>query len=183
MDLLICQCHVEPMRAPGHQWRGCFQCRLHHAPQVQPLALQGELAGRDARHIEQLVDEAHEVAHLPLHHVGQAAQLHRIVGRPWQQLQPRADRGQRVAQFMCQSGEELVLAKIRQAQRVVGLLQRVHLVADLVLHAPPAHGRPDRADHDVGRGGAVQQRQVAQAGFAKRGRLMAMPAQREHRQV
>ena len=54
-----------------------------HRAQIDPLALQLELAAADAAHVEQVVHQAHHVADLALHHLAHAAPRPRgRCGRP-----------------------------------------------------------------------------------------------------
>jgi hypothetical protein len=87
-----------------------------HGRKLQWLLLEPHLAARDARDVEQVVDEPAEVPHLPLDHlvlalIPSAAQLH--------ELQGGEDGRQRVAQLMAEQGEELVLAAIGLARLAV----------------------------------------------------------------
>ena len=77
-------------------------------------------AARDARDLEQVVDQAHEMVHLALHDVcdlrrrgiGRAA---RILSR----CEAGEQRRQRIAQLVAERGQELVLAPIGVAKRLV----------------------------------------------------------------
>jgi hypothetical protein len=85
----------------------------HHAPLAHLQA-----PARDARDVEQIIDQAHQLAQLALHDV------HRVGGRSavadLQQSQRVANRRERVAQFVRKGGEEFVLAPIGVAQAFFG---------------------------------------------------------------
>ncbi len=77
----------------------------------------------DAAHVEQVVDEAHHLPELQIHHVARALEQTGVVLRELEQLQAVAQRRQRIAQLMSQRREELVLAPIHRAQLVAAFLQ------------------------------------------------------------
>ena len=94
--------------------------RLRRSPWSTAISsLQLDLAARDARDFEQVVDQPHHVVDLPLHHLADCACACGSLspGQP-QDLQRVADRRQRIAQLVRQRREELVLAAIRRAQRL-----------------------------------------------------------------
>ncbi len=112
-------------RTQAHRLAAGIQQRLHGfergtPPRVeaQRLALQHHAAARDARHVEQIVDEVREVAGLPFDHLARAAHRRRIGDALGEHVGDVADRRQRIAQFVRQHGEELVLAPIGFAQRL-----------------------------------------------------------------
>ena len=104
---------------------------------LKPLQPELELVGGDAAHVEQVVDQPHQMAQLPADHlmrVGGGLGGDRV---GLEDLQPGADRGQGVAQFVGERGQELVLAAIGFAQPplagvqlAVGLLERLGAFAD-----------------------------------------------------
>jgi hypothetical protein len=53
-----------------------------------------------------------QLADLPLHHLCDLVERPAAVLRKPEDLQPVADRGQRVAKFVCEQGDELVLAPV-----------------------------------------------------------------------
>ena len=75
---------------------------------------------RDARDVEQVVDQAHQVPHLPLHRLHGALDPLRPRLRPRpdgaQKVQRADDGRERVAQLVRQQREELVLAPIGLGQ-------------------------------------------------------------------
>jgi hypothetical protein len=84
--------------------------------------MQLQLSRTDAPDVEQIVDQAHQVRELPIHHVERAAQRRILGGGKACDLQPIAQGCERIAQFMRQRGEEFVLAPVGIAQRVFGAL-------------------------------------------------------------
>jgi hypothetical protein len=61
------------------------------------LALQPDLAGPDARDVEQVVDQADHLSHLALHHRSNALDRRRLIGAEPDDLEPGADRRERIA--------------------------------------------------------------------------------------
>ena len=97
--------------------------------QVGRLLVQLDLAGGDARDVEQVVDQAREVPHLALDDVP----LGRAGGAfaPRHQLERGDDRRQRVAQLVAEHGEELVLdpaGRLRLRQCRARLGEQAHVV-------------------------------------------------------
>ena len=76
------------------------------------LALQPNLPRRDPRHVEQIVNQAHEQHQLLLHLLADFLDDLRRVARDPNQLQARTQRRERIAQLVRQRREELVLASI-----------------------------------------------------------------------
>ena len=112
---------------------------------VDRLARSAILPLRDARDVEQVVDQARHVRRLPLDDLA-ARRARRRSRRAVARISTRvADRGQRVAQLVREHGQELVLAAVGLAQRVdqVG----VAIVLRLAQPQERAHvgGRPPRA--------------------------------------
>ena len=85
---------------------------VHHAVQRHPLAAQRDLAAGDARHVEQVVDEAGHLAHLALDHVARPARVGVARVAQAQDLERVGDGRERVAQLVRQRGQELVLAPV-----------------------------------------------------------------------
>ena len=81
--------------------------------------MQRDLSPRDARDVEQVVDQPGHVARLaPDHLLGQPSHLRVILAQP-QKLGGIEDRGQGIAQLMGEHGEELVLAAVALDQPTV----------------------------------------------------------------
>ena len=78
-----------------------------------PLPLQRNHPPRDARHVEQVVDETHQMLHLPLDDLARAHGL--CLGQvPFpQQLNSRANGRQRIPELVSQNRQELVLVTVR----------------------------------------------------------------------
>jgi hypothetical protein len=55
------QVQLQPVAGRVERGLAAFDGDLHHRAQVDELALQHHLAGGDARHVEQLVDQLHEL--------------------------------------------------------------------------------------------------------------------------
>ena len=137
--------------------------------QVDVLQPEVDVAARDARDVDQVVDDTRQHGGLALDHFMQPRDLGAVL-RSVQQLERIGDRRERVAQLVAEHREELVLALILLAQQplgalalgdvarrfehqrhvVVGMRQRVHRVDDdppavarrlLLLAAPAAAGR------------------------------------------
>ncbi len=85
-------------------------------PGVERDLLQVDQPPCDARHVQQIVDEACHVPHLRRDDVACASRTRRIGIRQPQQIGSSGDRRERVAQFMGQHGEELVLVARTPAQ-------------------------------------------------------------------
>ena len=71
-----------------------------------------DLAAADAGNIEQVVDQTHHMAELPLHHVAGPAGAGGVVQVNVEQVQPGRHCRQRVAQFMRQGREKFILAPV-----------------------------------------------------------------------
>src|SRR5262249_28969026 len=57
-----------PLPPPVEARPGRLPRPRHHRGQLQRLLAEGDLAAHDARHVEQVVHQPHQVRHLPLHH-------------------------------------------------------------------------------------------------------------------
>ena len=68
-----------------------------------------ELAGRDPRHVEQIVHEPHHLADLAFEAFALVGDRVRVVAAQADDFQGVEDRRQRVAEFVAQRGQELVL--------------------------------------------------------------------------
>ena len=87
----------------------------HQARDVQGLAVQLDLVGRDPRHVQQVVDQTHQLPDLTLHDVSRTGG-HRRRRIGLQRLEREPDGCEGVAQFVRQRGEELVLALVGLGQ-------------------------------------------------------------------
>src|SRR5580765_3903748 len=102
------------------------------------------------------------MVHLAFDKVG--GRLGARVGRQGsgQQLRGGSDGGEGFAQFERQHGEELILAAVGTAQRLLYLAQGVHLVPDLVLASSCTNGGLNCAHQGSRRSGTVENRHVSQ---------------------
>ena len=97
--------------------------------QLDRLVVQRELAARDARDVEQVVDQARQVAVLAREHVARPHEL-RVVDRlALHELDRALDRSERIPQLVREHGEEIVLAPVRGFERFL----RAHALGDLRL--------------------------------------------------
>ena len=132
------QSHGEDVPALLDQRAGGLDRVADDVVQQHPLAPQPNLAERDARDVEQVLDEVREVAHLALD--DRARPLQRG-GVQAQGLDGVADRGERVAQLVGQESEEAVLPAVGLGE-LGGLPPQLLLQAlalgDVVLAAPGA---------------------------------------------
>ena len=95
--------------------RAVSTARSSSGAQAHRLALQLDQSAVDARQVQQVVDEAGHLAHLPVDHL-LGADLRRRLGREPQHGHRVLDRGERIAQLVRERGEELVLAPVLLAQ-------------------------------------------------------------------
>ena len=125
--------HQLVLEVQGHRPAG-LDSVMDDRRQLHPLLAQLEIVAGDAAHVEQIVDQPHQAAQLPLHGVARLfLQLRAGVGA-LHDLERVAQRCERPAQLVRESGEELVLAPIRFAQGFAALfdrLARVHLCRDV----------------------------------------------------
>ena len=94
----------------------------HQLAQVDARPLELDLPARDARHVEQVVDEPGEVLGLTADDLLRARGLLAAGQRAVEEVDAVADRRERVAQLVREDAEELVLAPVRLAQRLLGAL-------------------------------------------------------------
>ena len=128
------------------------------APSVDALPAQQQLAARDARHVEQVVDQARHVGDLALDHVAAPGPVG--LGRAFapEDRDRGADRRERVAQLVRQRGDELVLAAVGLAQRFLGGALLGHVHGDRT-DVAPAGGVAQRELHAAQRALALRRRQ------------------------
>ena len=84
---------------------------LHDLAHHHPLRAQYDLAAPHPGNVEQVVQKVHQLPELSIDHVVRVVRLLRVAGRS-QYSHPVHDRGQRVAQLMRKSGQELVFPHI-----------------------------------------------------------------------
>jgi hypothetical protein len=99
--------------AARYRGRATLETGSHDLPQRQRLPLQLNLAGADAPHVHQVVDEPYEMSELSLHH--RNGGLQRLGARRGRahDLQAIAQGEERIAQLVRESREEFVLAPLR----------------------------------------------------------------------
>ena len=89
-----------------------FDRRGDHARDVDRLDLELDLAAGDARYIEQIVDETHQLAKLAADHACCPRELAGILLAVAQDVNRIADRRKRIAKLVREHGKELVLSAI-----------------------------------------------------------------------
>ena len=109
------QIELEPVPGLPHQRPGRLDRAAQHFGQLHRLPAQLEQAAADARGLEQVVHQPHQVVDLPFHHAAHLPFPRR--GVQAQQLQPAAQRRERIAQLVGEHGDEVVLAPIGLEQR------------------------------------------------------------------
>ncbi len=121
-----------------------FSGILNRRRQVHRRALQLHLAGRNPRDVEQVVDQPHHLADLPLHDRARAGDRLGVVFRHAHDVESRADRRQRVAELVGERGEEFVLAAIGLLQRLDRAMPLADVNAESVEHLRLAVGAVGR---------------------------------------
>ena len=113
------KCDVEAVALDLDERLGRLDRTGDHGGEFHRLPAKFDLAPHDTGHVQQVVHQPDEVVDLPLHHVPGLLDRRRI--DPWhlQDLKRVADRGQRVAKFVGQRRQELVLAAVGLPQRLV----------------------------------------------------------------
>ena len=134
-----CNSRFSPAVSIAPRWSSTVE--RHQGGQVERLLAQQDLAARDARHVEQVVDQPGHVPDLAVHHVACRRGDRGTDARHLQDVQRIANGCQRIAQLVSEHGQELVLAAI--------VLLDVAIESRIV----DRDGRP--------RGQVVHQRQVA----------------------
>ena len=82
---------------------------------VEPLPAQQDLSGVDARHVQQVIDEMRQLPGLAPDDARRPGAILRVFAV--EQRGSIGHRRERIAQFMRQHGQELILATIHFAQR------------------------------------------------------------------
>jgi len=88
--------------------REAFGGALQHRRDVERATLQRRLRARQPRQVRQFVGDAHQVADLALHDAARAQPPGRVAVGQAQQLDAVGQRRQRVAQVVCEAGQERV---------------------------------------------------------------------------
>jgi hypothetical protein len=128
--------------------------------------VRADLAAVDARDVQQVVDQPHHVRQLPVHGLQRARTTGAGLGL-LQDLQPGAQRRQRVAQFVRQRREEFVLGAVRLLQQdLLGLLA----LGDVDQRAGHAIGLPGVPQRHAGRPGTSASGPASRAAGTRPGR-------------
>ena len=137
------------VRARLDQRPGGFDRGDQAVREVQALLAQLQLAARDARDLQQVVEQPRHVLDLAVDDVLRPLQLR--LGRVRRLADPRrvTDRRERVAQLVGEGREELVLAPVRRAQRVLGTFARGDVGALDEDAGHVAVGRDERLEDEV----------------------------------
>src|ERR1700686_1825780 len=98
-----------------HRFHGLDRAR-DDGRQLNPLAMDSNLATSDARHIEQIVHQFRQMSELPLNDLACPNELHRRQLRIAHQLHGIVDRRQWIAQLVRQHRQELIFMAIGLAQ-------------------------------------------------------------------
>src|SRR4051812_39034002 len=122
---------------------------VDHRAEAHQLAADRELAARDARDVEEIVDEPRHLVDLAVDHRARPFELRREAALLGEQRDRVADRRERVAQLVRQHGEELVLAPVGFAQRLLRLLALVNIGNNRYPAVWLAVGVEDRLRHRV----------------------------------
>jgi hypothetical protein len=113
MHLVGLQMDDELMFALTHRRLRRFEGVTHDGRHIDPTPIHRHQPAVDAAHVHQVIHQRHHVLHLALHHQAHALG-HRGVGPGrFRDVQPVTQRCERIAQFVGQDGDELVLAAAR----------------------------------------------------------------------
>src|SRR5262245_42732414 len=124
---------VDPdLPAPGQQLEFHLHLREERAMvlngaanelgEIEWFELQSDLAARDARDIEQVVEKAGEMVDLAADGISRLPILRAVRHGAIEDKEAVGDRRERVSEFMRQGGKELVLMPVRLAEVLVRLL-------------------------------------------------------------
>jgi hypothetical protein len=104
-----------------------LDCRGDDVVHVERFARERHQPAGDARDVQQVVHQAGHVLHLAANDGAGAAHLLGVEARQRQQVGGRADRCERIAQFVGQHGQEFIFLAVRRQQRLFGprALERV----------------------------------------------------------
>ena len=134
-----------------------FDGRFDHGNRVHGPTLEVELAGHDARHVEEILDQLRKQLGVAFDHLDAARRARRVRGSSTQESRPPEHGGQRRAQLMRHDREKLVLGSVRLAQLAARFLK----IAQYALVLPHVAQDTDRADDrpvDVREGRSVERR-------------------------
>ena len=144
---LLGQVDLQFMAHTLQQGGGLLDGVAHQGAQVQAVLIQPNAAALDPGRVEQVVDQAAHVTHLPAN--DGAAVAHGLRGGVGSahHFGSHRNRRQRVAQFMGQHGQEFVLAFVADAQGALGhqpigdVNRHHHRAIDSGLATPDGRGR------------------------------------------
>ena len=100
-----------------------FDRHVDDGLEIDVVLLELELAARDARHVEQVVEQQRHALHLARDDFAAPLALAFIGGVGVEDAHRVADRRQRIAQLVRQRREEFVLAAVGLEQRALGVLE------------------------------------------------------------
>ena len=103
---------------------------VDHALEGDALLAHQQAAARNARDVEQVVDQARHLVDLAVDDLAAPLQLGFRRSLPLEDRHRVADRRERVAQLVGERGQELVLAPVGVAQRLLHLLALVDVEGD-----------------------------------------------------
>ena len=101
-------------------------------PQIHRRQLQREFAARDARRIQQIIEQAGHMLGLARNHTARPLQLLPAEAVILQQFDRMPNRRHRIAQLMRQGGQKRVFLPVRGAQFLLGPLQRFEICVQLL---------------------------------------------------
>ena len=101
--------------------------------EVHPLLFKPDLAARDPRDVEEIVDQTGQVRNLALDHRFSTLHLLAIAANMLKDVQAVLDGRQRVAQLVGEHRQKLILARVRVAQFALAFLQGMFGFATLAL--------------------------------------------------
>jgi hypothetical protein len=161
-----------------------LDCLAHHGDQVERHVLHLNQPPGDARHFQQVVDQANEMGQLALEDRQHARRLGIARGQA-QVLDAGDQRRQRISQLVAERRQELVLPLVGQPQRLFDAGAFVDVAPNLVLPIARAqrraHGTQQRRDAQR----PLEQRDVAEGphGLARGRRVRTRERQHQDRQV
>ena len=128
-------CNRQRVRPLFEQRAGHLDGFRHDVRHLDDLLLQLHLASRDARHVQQVVDEPREVSHLALD--DRPLAFGGVVAAEPHQLERGEDGRERIAELMAQHREEFVFRAVGPfggASQLIQLVPRKHLISHVGGH-------------------------------------------------
>ena len=142
-----------------------LDCGLDHGHRIRLPRVDAELAGHDARDVEQVLDQLREDFRVPLDHLEPVRRLPTVLETDAQEPGPSEHGGERRAQLVRNHRQEMVLRFVGGPQLAPGFLQIAH---DAFVR-PHVAQDPDGPDHGAVRipqCGSVERRRDHLAGGA-----------------